>query len=36
MAQKYACQYGDGEASVAMWKNSMSDYHEAKKVNCTS
>ena len=32
LAQKSATQYGDGEGSLAFWKNSISDYHDDKKV----
>jgi hypothetical protein len=32
MAQKSCSQYGDGEGALAMWKNSMSDYNDEKKV----
>ena len=32
MAQKSCSQYGDGEGALAMWKNSMSDYNQEKKV----
>ena len=32
LAQKAVSQYADGEAALAMWKNSLADYHDAKKV----
>ena len=32
LAQKSAGQFGDGEGSLAFWKNSMADYHDEKKV----
>ena len=31
LAQKFASQHGDGEAILAMWKNSLSDYQDAQK-----
>ena len=31
MAQKAASQHGDGEGSVAFWKNSIADYHDEGK-----
>lgn len=35
-AQKSASQFGDGEGMLAYWKNSMSDYHDEKKVSCAN
>ena len=32
LAQKTASQFGDGEGALAMWKNSLSDYHDEHKV----
>ena len=32
LAQKSSSQYGDGEGSLAFWKNSIADYHDEKKV----
>ena len=33
LAQKSASQFGDGEGALAMWKNSMADYHDEHKVD---
>ena len=33
LAQKAVSEYADGEASLAMWKNSLADYHDTKKVH---
>ena len=32
LAQKSSSQYGDGEGSLAFWKNSLADYQDEKKV----
>ena len=32
LAQKSASQFGDGEGALAMWKNSIADYHDEHKV----
>jgi hypothetical protein len=32
LAQKSAGQFADGEATLAFWKNSLTDYHSEKKV----
>ena len=32
LAQKSATQHGDGEGTLAFWKNSLADYHDEKKV----
>ena len=32
LAQKACSQFADGEGTLAMWKNSMSDYHQESKV----
>ena len=32
LAQKSISQYADGDGALACWKNSISDYHDAKKV----
>ena len=32
LAQKVCSQFADGEGTLAMWKNSMSDYHQESKV----
>ena len=31
-AQKVATQFGDCVALISFWKNSLNDYHDAKKV----
>ena len=32
LGQKGCSQFGDGEGALAMWKNSMADYHDTNKV----
>ena len=32
LAHKAASQFADGDATLAMWKNSLADYHDFKKV----
>ena len=36
LAQKSISQYADGDGALACWKNSISDYHDAKKVRLVS
>jgi hypothetical protein len=32
LGQKGCSQFGDGQGALAMWKNSMADYHDTNKV----